>query len=63
MWCRTYGWLSSAFGKTIEEYRNVVHDPVKNYYRFQLEKKYVLVPLPKEQVQQDVDGLKGQVKS
>ena len=47
------------FGKPWKRYRNVVHDPIKNYYCFILEKKYVLVPLSKEHVQHDVDGLKG----
>ena len=38
------------FGNPWMSYRNVVNDPVKNYYRFVLEKRFVSVPLCKEQV-------------
>ena len=44
-------------------YRNVVYNPVKNYYRVVMERNYVLVPMSKEEAQRSVDGLQDRVRN
>ena len=50
-------------GNPWQRYRNVVHNPVKNYYRVVMERNHVLVPMSKEEAQRDVDGLKERVRN
>ena len=38
-----------------QRYRNVIHNPLKNYYRVVMERNYVLVPMSKEEAQREVD--------
>ena len=50
-------------GNPWQSYRNVVHDPIKNYYRVCMERNHILVPLSKEEAQRSVDGLQDRVKN
>ena len=50
-------------GNPWQRYRNVVHNPVKNYYRVVMERNYELVPISKEEAQREVDGIKERVRN
>ena len=51
------------FGNPWKRYRNVIHNPVNNSYRVVMERKYDLVPMSKEEAQEDIDRLKEWVKN
>ena len=50
-------------GNPWQSYRNVVHDPIKNYYRVCMERNHILVPMSKEEAQRSVDGLQDRVRN